>query len=372
MISEKYNFIFFHVPKAAGSSISKALNESLRNDVLANDKNNAFKKFLSQKGRIWHNHATSEEVKEYLGNELYQSYFKFCFVRNPFDRLVSLYHYTKQKEVIIYKKNKLKLPKFSKQIIDAGSFENWIKAGNLGSTQTKFLSDNKGEFLVDFVGRSENLQADFSYICGVLGIQNTILPQVNVSKHDDFKKYYNEDTKEIVSNWFKKDLELFDYNFVSNDSYKPLKLNNRNLKKRLKPFIKLIEYKNKNKFCRFSVDKLTNIDNIVLHPNEIGSSPLELKFLIQGNRPVKRLSFNCISKNKNPLNCGVLLYCEILDEKQKFVHSINERLLPLKLTNICINLDSKPKSYIVLKLNSVPEAKSHFYSGVRLKNFVLN
>jgi|CEGF01.1.fsa_nt_gi hypothetical protein len=74
--SERYNFIFFHVPKSAGSSIRKAL---LSIDPLATE-------------HTIH-HALPADVLSAIGQSAFDSAFKFSFVRNPWDRAVSLYHY---------------------------------------------------------------------------------------------------------------------------------------------------------------------------------------------------------------------------------------------------------------------------------------
>ena len=373
MISDKFNFIFFHVPKVAGSSITKALSQNLTDSVLVNENNSRFKKFLSKTGKLWPNHATCREVKAYLGEQRYSNYFKFCFVRNPWDRLVSLYHYTVQKEAKIYAEKGIKLSQFNQQIINAGSFENWIKTGKLGSTQTQFLTDTNGKLLVDFIGRSENLQPDFSYICGHLRTSNIILPKVNVSNRKSYQQYYNDETKQIAAKWCAKDIELFGYSFEEDSNPKMLAINQTFIDSQHQPFIKVINTKNRNKYCRFTTAKLQYQDNLHLHPNNVGEPDLELEILLQAgsNKPITNLSFYCNAYNENADNPGVIIEYQIMIQGQKQAAD-KIKLKPRSKQKIDIKFRSINSGILKLKIVNVPEVNSNKFCGVRLNNFMLN
>jgi len=371
LISDRYNFIFFHVPKAAGTSVTKALNKSLTGDVLMNENNKGLKSFLSKKGKLWPNHATCGEVRSYLSNERYNKYFKFCFVRNPWDRLVSLYHYTVQKEAKIYADKGLKLPQFSQDIMDADSFENWITSEKFGTAQYYFLSNNN-QLLVDFVGRSESLQADFSYVCGLVGIPNIILPKENVSKHKKYQQYYNNETRQIVAERYKKDIELFGYTYEEQAITEMLAINKEFLNSQ--PFIKIIGAKNDNKYCRFTYNILNEKENIHLHPNDINEKDFELKFLLQGSlkKPISNLNFFCNAYNENKENPGVLIEYEIINKERRQLILHEKRLTPRLRENIAITFKSQEKCFLNLKIKNVPGTVSNKFCGVRLNNFTLN
>lgn len=370
MISERYNFIFFHVPKAAGTSVTKALNQNLAGDVIMNENNRQLKNFLSKKGKLWPNHATCSEVRTHLGEQRYSSYFKFCFVRNPWDRLVSLYHYTIQKEAKIYADKGLQLPQFSRNIINAGSFENWITSDNFGTAQYHFLSASN-QLLVDYVGRSENLQADFSYICGSLGLPNIILPKENISKHKNYQEYYNEKTRQIVAEKYAKDIELFGYTFKDKPNSKMLAINSTFLKSQ--PFLKVVDIKNINKYCKYTSNRLLEKDNIHLHPNDINESDFELEFLLQGDsaKYISKLDFFCNAYNLNLDNPGVLIECKIINKQKQQLASYKVQLKPRKREKITIKFEPQEKCFMNLKVTNVPEATSNKYCGVRLNNFKL-
>lgn len=75
-----------------------------------------------------------------------------------------------------------------------------------------FMCDEKGNIIIDFIGRYENLDADFEKACKAIGIKNK-LPHLNKSDHDNYRQYYTNETQKIVEGWVKKDLEMFNYDY---------------------------------------------------------------------------------------------------------------------------------------------------------------
>lgn len=149
-------------------------------------------------------HARPEDVRAIVGPRVWDRSYTFCFVRNPFDRLVSLYHYHRQKR------------SDSHPLASELDFEEWLAAGGSGSasrTLVDFVSDADGRQVVDFVGRFEDIDADFAHVCGELGIDAS-LPQVNASKHRHWSTYYTDRAVRIVEERFAEDLERFDYAFT--------------------------------------------------------------------------------------------------------------------------------------------------------------
>ncbi len=68
---------------------------------------------------------------------------------------------------------------------------------------------------IDFIGRFENLEEDFQYICEKIGLSNIKLPHENITRHKHYTKYYNNETREIVAEIYAKDIKNFGYNFDS-------------------------------------------------------------------------------------------------------------------------------------------------------------
>ncbi len=204
IISHKLKCIFFAIPKTATHAIRIALRPHL--DEGDEEQVGLFvkKKYSDPDiAKISHGHITCQQLKAVLEPEIWDSYYKFIFVRNPFDKLVSYcafmnknnpdFHETPQ----AYMYNALMSRKTSKHI--------------LFQPQADFVNDENGESMVDFVGQFEDLQGGYDHICKHLGIESAPLEEVNGSKHKDYKEYYNEELVEMTAAKYKVDFESFNY-----------------------------------------------------------------------------------------------------------------------------------------------------------------
>lgn len=193
-INDKYRTIFIHIPKCAGISIEDAL----------------FNKKIGH-SYLWH--------YQVFDKERFNKYFKFTFVRNPWDRLVSAYFFMKKGGRNPFDK------KWAEQhLSDINSFQEFVEKLNNKNfrrvvlaeqhfrPQYKYVCDYKENILTDFTGRLENIEKDFDYVSKRLGI-NAKLPHFNKSKKGNYKNYYNYRMKQIVANIYKKDIKLFNYKF---------------------------------------------------------------------------------------------------------------------------------------------------------------
>ena len=182
--------VFVHIPKNAGTSI---------------------KRTLFGQTRITHRLAM-----DYLPDEpgAYSEYFTFAFSRNPYDRVVSAYHY-----LIQGGKNdadKLFGEKYLKEYAD---FSDFVQRG-LGQPdvmkywhfmpQYLFVVDFDGQKIVDFIGRFENIAEDFQYISERIGTCEK-LPLLNESSRTDYRLFYTPELADKVWSVYQKDFELFGY-----------------------------------------------------------------------------------------------------------------------------------------------------------------
>jgi chondroitin 4-sulfotransferase 11 len=184
--------IFVHIPKTAGTSITSTLFRNTR---------------PGHQPISWYESIDPEATKRF---------FKFAFVRNPWDRLVSSYFYMASRTS--RKRETLEWVDF---IQSFESFDHFVKAWvnednvKLNITfypQHKFLINKFGMNHMDFVGRFENIDRDFKEICRNLGVQIS-LPHDNKSPRKHYAAYYNDETRDIVAQAYKKDIELFGYQF---------------------------------------------------------------------------------------------------------------------------------------------------------------
>jgi len=216
IISHSHRFIFFHVAKTGGMSIRKALQ-----DYCEEPDHFRIKRPLKVKAgkpnpfyEVWEGlllHATARDAQKELPAEIFESYYKFAIVRNPWDWQVSMYHF------ILGDPTHVKHERV-KQLGSFAAYLNWVIATDTpypkGATklQSRVLTDAKGELLVDFVGRYETLARDFAQIRDRFAIA-VELPHVNRSAHQDYRDYYDANTRQLVAENFRADIELFRYEF---------------------------------------------------------------------------------------------------------------------------------------------------------------
>ncbi len=209
LISHSHKFVMIHVYKVAGSSIRGVLNpyaaiswrQSSLKDKWIGVKNLNHKCFSSQFG----GHDKAVDLKENFPNQLFENYFKFAFVRNPWDWQVSLYMFG------LKDKNHYQHELF-KSFVDFEAYLDWRIKEDL-HLQKDFVVDKEGKLLVDFIGRLENLQKDFMHICKEVKVPTVNLPHLNKSNSRKYQSFYNENTKQKVAEAFKEDIEFFNYSY---------------------------------------------------------------------------------------------------------------------------------------------------------------
>lgn len=222
LISHKKRFIFIHIYKTAGTSVMHALLPYARlidrmayeymftrrifwkiNDVMG-WRDSGMRQFTG-----FHKHATAYEVQRKLGRKTFDSYFKFAFVRNPFDSLVSLYFYILQHykhrdhETVV----NMKFPEFIK----------WYLTTEPKLHLDFLMTPTRDRLLVNYVGRFETLSQDTAAIREKLGLEAVEeMKHKNPSvkrKKENFRHYYDDECIALVSDYFKADLDGLGYDF---------------------------------------------------------------------------------------------------------------------------------------------------------------
>ncbi len=149
----------------------------------------------------------------------FATYFKFGFVRNPWDRVVSAYTFLKNGG-----RNATDHAWAQRYLAGMPSFESFVLALRKQSyrravlqkqhfvPQYKFVCDHQGNILADFIGRFESLPEDYAVIAKQLGVQAE-LPHINRSKRGHYRDYYNKTTQSITADIYRDDIEIFGYSF---------------------------------------------------------------------------------------------------------------------------------------------------------------
>ena len=180
------DWIFIHINKTGGSSVEKAL--GMRFD-----------------------HRNAREKIAAVGRGVWDRKFTFSIVRNPWDKVVSHYHY--------------RLKNGQAGFRDGGpSFNDWVRLAygerdpryynqpQMFAPQMDWIGDDRDRILVQFVGRFERLDADFKEICARIG-RTAELPHLKATRHAHYSTYYDAASRDIVARHFERDIRHLGYDF---------------------------------------------------------------------------------------------------------------------------------------------------------------
>jgi hypothetical protein len=233
IISHRYKFIFIKTHKTAGSSMEMALGplcgpddvvtpmESNESSGIPRNYHEATllgrtyaKSRLARKcldrhspllGKWYYEHMPAGRVRELIGEDIWNSYHKFCFERNPWEKVVSYYNWKKFGQG-------RELPPFRDYVME--------KTHRL-PLDARLYFDGK-ECLMDEVIDFKNFNVSFTAHCQRLGIPyNGQMPRekTNITSHKvDYSEYYTDETRLKVSECFEREIQLMNYSF---DGLKP-------------------------------------------------------------------------------------------------------------------------------------------------------
>lgn len=228
ILSHAHRFIYIKTYKTASTSIEAALSEICGPDDIITEaseqlrghrkqraqnyrldhplvpKRPLWKRLLGRPERYYHpsigyyEHMPAWRVRGYVGEEIWRSYYKFSFERNPWDRQVSWYHY----------KTKSKTAK--------PAFDAFNRDKKRAYVENYDLYSQEGKIVLDFVGRYEALEAGFATVLDAVGLSGRVtLPVTNVSraKERDYRSYYGVESRELIAGWYAREIDHFGYTF---------------------------------------------------------------------------------------------------------------------------------------------------------------
>lgn len=206
IISNLHRFIFVAVPKTGTHSVRQALRPHMGPGDLEQVRLFVEKQFpIPELARLRHGHLSLAQLRPFLQGEVFDSFFKFGFVRNPFDRFVSYCAFATR--------NQGSFDRDPKGVMRHFLFTAPPLRHILFQPQHKFFADEDGKLLTDYVGRVEQMQLCYDEICGRIGIESTMLSRSNSSRRRDYREYYDQALIDGVRRHYSLDLELFGYDF---------------------------------------------------------------------------------------------------------------------------------------------------------------
>jgi hypothetical protein len=228
IVSHRHKFIFLKTRKTAGTSIEVALSRVCGDDdiiTVIRGEDEDVRRELGYRGpqnyrvplrryrrRDWrrlltkrrpakfYNHIPAAEARAYLGDDVWNSYFKFCFERNPWDRIVSAYFFRKY------------------QIDDPSlSFRDFLQREPARTFSNYGIYSIGSRVAVDFVGRFENLAADFGKALAQSGISESLeLPRLKAKSRTDkrpYREFLTPDQQRLIADRCEAEIELLGYRF---------------------------------------------------------------------------------------------------------------------------------------------------------------
>ena len=191
IISHQHRFVFVAVPKTGTHSVRQALREHLSPDDLEQVGLFVNKRFpMEELAAIRHGHLSLRQVRPHLGEDAFRDYFKFAFVRNPFDRFVSYCAFmTRTTGAFERMPRQVMHEMLLVRPVDHILFQ----------PQHALLVGDDGALLADEVGRVEQMQQSYDRMCARIGIPSRRLDKVNSSTRGDYRQYYDAKLTEGVA-----------------------------------------------------------------------------------------------------------------------------------------------------------------------------
>ena len=214
IISRGRRYIFVHIPKTGGTSLALALEaRAMKDDILIGDTPKAKRRRgrvakLNAAGRLW-KHSTLADIEGVVERAEFDELFVFTLVRNPWDRMVSYYHW-------------LRVQAFSHPAValaKSSDFKSFILHPHTRTSMSnwpygRYVSDGDGREHVSCFVRLEHMEQDLVPAEDHLGFSLFPLERTNASQRPpDYRSCYCDDTAETVAKGCAQDINRFGYAF---------------------------------------------------------------------------------------------------------------------------------------------------------------
>jgi hypothetical protein len=219
LVSHRKKFIFLKTAKTAGTSVEVFFEKYCfpkgawvfshdREEYINSNTGIVGYRGLNRGEQRFFNHKPANDLRNELGGDIWDEYFKFTVIRNPFDKMVSaFFHFEKHRKADKYSFDKL---------TDVERFRNWVKGG--GKVIDKHIYLIEGKVAVDYFIRYENLRSDIELVCQKLnldlGLDLNDLPNLKTEFRDrslPVKAFYDLETEQYVRKLYDFEIQHFGY-----------------------------------------------------------------------------------------------------------------------------------------------------------------
>ncbi len=214
ILSRGRRYIFIHIPKTGGTALTLALEaRAMKDDVLVGDTPKARARAARQKGlqaagRLW-KHSTLADIDGLVSQDALADFFIFTLVRNPWDRMVSYYHWLpgqKFDHPAVALARSLEFSAFLNHPLTQESFRRWPAAA--------YLRGADGKDHASLYARLEHLDEDLAPLESHLGFALTPLARANQSERPrDWRGFYSDGDAARLADICAQDIARFGYRF---------------------------------------------------------------------------------------------------------------------------------------------------------------
>lgn len=202
MLSLSHRFLFLHVPKTAGNAVQRALLPFSEDRIVRlGPHQDGVERFEIRSPSLeMHKHLSLAEYRDRLGSGRFAPLFRFCTVRNPWDRCLSFFF----------------SPHRGRVTWSPAAFEAFIAQEIPPTVHYLRLDPAEADPFdnMEAILRFEHLAPDFAAVCDRLGLGRPPLSKVNVGEPRDYRRYYaTPGLVDLVAEKFRHDIARFGYGF---------------------------------------------------------------------------------------------------------------------------------------------------------------
>lgn len=217
LISHRSEFIFLRTHKTGSTSVEAALEPAClapgapigphRRDMAVTEFGIVGARGGAYEDRPWRAHMSARLVRRRIGRRIWRRYRKIAVVRNPFDRMVSMFFWRLDDAT---RQEMLDAP--FDQVREA--FQTWIRGADAGKNLSKLCIGPR--YVIDHILYFERLEADFAALAQELGLSEAPLPRYKTlsrSRDEPWSAYYDAAAQTRVARASAFELAQFGYDF---------------------------------------------------------------------------------------------------------------------------------------------------------------